>query len=90
MRDIKKFIASGADIIRLWPRWIRLHRAFIDRVHKAGKPVWTTAGLAGREELKELIQFGVDGILTDVPDVLIALLEDIRAGRKASNGTIVK
>jgi len=90
VRDIKKFVAAGADIIRLWPRWIRLRPAFVNTVHELGKPVWTTAGLAGREGLTELIQFGVDGVLTDLPHVLIALLADIRAGRKASKGTIKK
>lgn len=90
VRDIKKFVAAGADIIRLWPRWIRLRPAFVSTVHELGKPVWTTAGLAGREELTELIQFGVDGILTDVPDVLMVLVADIRAGHKASKGTIKK
>jgi len=90
VRDIKKFVAAGADIIRLWPRWIRLRPVFVSTVHELGKPVWTTAGLAKREELTELIQFGVDGILTDVPDVLMVLVADIRAGHKASKGTIKK
>jgi glycerophosphoryl diester phosphodiesterase len=81
-RDIKKFVAADVDIIRLWPRWIRLYPPLVDQVHKLGKPVWTTAGLAGREELAELIKGGVDGILTDLPGVLLALLADIRAEHK--------
>jgi glycerophosphoryl diester phosphodiesterase len=79
-RDTKKFIEAGADIIRLWPRWIRLYPPLIDQVHQFGKPVWITAGSAGREELAELITLGVNGILTDLPDVLMVLLARSRAG----------
>ena len=75
--DIDDFVAAGADIIRLWPRWIRVY-PFVDKVHELGKPVWVTSGLAGREELTELIQSGVNGFITDLPDVLLALLDEIR------------
>ncbi len=49
----------------------------VRRVHELGRPVWTTAGEAGRDELLELIELGVNGILTDVPDVLRDLLAEI-------------
>jgi len=78
-RDIKQFAAAGVDIIRLWSRWIRRYPPLVEQVHELGKPVWTTAGLAGREGLAELIKLGVNGILTDLPEVLLALLADIRA-----------
>ncbi|NVM57641.1 MAG: glycerophosphodiester phosphodiesterase [Desulfobacterales bacterium] len=81
-RNIKKFVAAGVDIIRLWPRWIRRYPPLVEQAHGLGKPGWTTAGLAGREELAELIKVGVDGILTDLPEVLLALLADIRAEHK--------
>jgi len=79
-RDIKKFVAAGADIIRLWLKWILSYPQLIDRVHQCGKPVWVTAGTAGREELAALITLGVNGIITDLPEVLIALLTDRRTG----------
>ena len=90
VREIKKFLAAGADTIRLWPRCILLRPAFVITVHELGKPVWTTAGLAGLEELKQLIQFGVDGVLTDLPHVLMALVADIRAGRRPRKGPVKK
>jgi len=78
VRDIKKFIEAGADFIRLWLNWIRLYPPLIDQAHQLGKPVWITAGPAGRDELAELIKLDVNGILTDLPKVLMALLADSR------------
>lgn len=88
---IEDFAAGGIDIIRLWPRWINGDEVpaectgnptcLIDRVHALGKPVWSTAGEAPRAELLELIRLGVNGILTDTPDVLEGLLADIEATR---------
>jgi len=44
--------------------------------------VWTTAGVLGRNDLLELIELGVNGILTDVPDVLRGLLDEIEQHRR--------
>ena len=78
VRDIKKFVAVGVDIIRLWPRWIRLYPPLMDQARRYEKPVWITAGPAGRDELAELIELGANGILTDLPEVLMLLLADGR------------
>jgi len=80
-RYIEDFLAAGGDIIRLWPVWIFPDPQLIDQVHDLGKPVWTTAGAADREELAQLIKLGVNGILTDLPQLLSALLNDIRVER---------
>lgn len=53
----------------------------VQKVHDSGRPVWSTAGVAPREELDTLIRLRVNGILTDVPEVLAALLADIEAQR---------
>ncbi len=58
----------------------------IERMHQLGKPVWTTADIAygdinpdrPSEDLAELVRLGVNGILTDVPD----LLRDVLAKRE--------
>ena len=78
VRDIKKFIEASADFIRIWLKWIRLYPPLLDQAHQLGKPVWITAGPAGRDELAELIKLNVNGILTDLPEVLMALLADSR------------
>lgn len=80
--DIEGFVTAGVDIIRLLPRWIRLYPPFVDQVHELGKPVWVTAELAGREELTELIRMGVNGILTDLPEVLLTLLSEAGVRRE--------
>ena len=75
-------VRAGVDMIRLWPAWIHADPALVARVHALGKPVWTTAGTLPREELETLIRMGVNGILTDVPEVLAPLLADLRAARR--------
>lgn len=49
----------------------------IERLHDLGKPVWTTADTLyrdidpdhPREDLRELVRLGVDGIITDLPEL---------------------
>ena len=88
---IEEFARAGADMIRLWPRWIFMDRdhgkdagrsRLIDRLHSLGKPVWVTADTLykdidperPRDDLKELIRLGVNGIVTDVPELTRELL----------------
>ncbi len=93
--DIDAFVTAGADIIRLWPEWIRgeasargpipaicrgVANCLVSQVQARGRPVWTTAGEAGEAELRELIGAGVNGILTDRPD----LLSSVKAGLASS------
>jgi glycerophosphoryl diester phosphodiesterase len=82
---IEQFARAGADMIRLWPSWIFAGRPgsgagrspLIERLHDLGKPVWTTADTLykdidpdhPREDLRELIRLGVNGIITDVPEL---------------------
>jgi glycerophosphoryl diester phosphodiesterase len=80
VRDIKKFTEAGADFIRLWLKWIYSYPPLIEQAHQLGKPVWITAGPAGRDELAELIKLGVNGILTDLPDALMALVAESGTG----------
>lgn len=55
----------------------------VEVVKGTGTPVWTTAGTADRGELLELVELGVNGILTDDPAVLSDLLEDIDEARNS-------
>jgi glycerophosphoryl diester phosphodiesterase len=68
--SIESFVAAGVDIIRLWPDWIKADPGLVGRVHALGRPVWVTAGDASREELEKLISLGVDGILSDFPEMM--------------------
>lgn len=83
IRDIKKFVAADADFIRLWLRWIRAYPPIMKQARQYKKPVWITSGPAGRDELAELIELGANGILTDLPEVLMLLLSE---GRKQHPG----
>jgi glycerophosphoryl diester phosphodiesterase len=71
--DIETFARAGVDIIRLWPRWIEADPGIIARVHRLGLPVWCTAGTASRSELERLIRLGVNGVLTDFPELVRVL-----------------
>jgi glycerophosphoryl diester phosphodiesterase len=77
VEDIEPFVDAGVDNIRLWPRWIYEDPDLVDRLHQLGKPVWTTAGNAPRDELEKLIKLGVNGILSDRPEQMNLLLSDI-------------
>ncbi|MHC4066194.1 MAG: glycerophosphodiester phosphodiesterase, partial [Planctomycetota bacterium] len=68
--EIEDFVTAGVDIIRLWPAWISADEELVRKVQQLGKPVWTTAGDAPREDLEQLIQSGVNGILSDFPEVM--------------------
>ena len=82
--DIDDFVAGGIDIIRLWPEWIRADEELVRKVHGLGKPVWTTAGDAPREVLEELIGSGVNGILSDFPEVTSSVMADFEARRRGA------
>ncbi|MBN2354557.1 hypothetical protein JXO59_00505 [candidate division KSB1 bacterium] len=79
--DIEPFVNAGINIIRLWPEWIYEDPDLITKVHRLGRPVWTTAGDAPREELEKLIKLGVNGIISDHPAVMNSLLIDINKSR---------
>lgn len=82
LEDTWTFIEAGVDIVRLWPEWIDSDPGLIERVHQLGKPVWATTGDAPRDELERLIGLGVDGILSDLPEVMKALVADKKRHRK--------
>lgn len=86
--DIEPFVQAGVDIVRLWPEWIRANPGLVTKVHKLGKPVWTTAGDAPRAQLEELIGLGVNGILSDLPAVMNELLASLRQTAQVSTPAV--
>jgi glycerophosphoryl diester phosphodiesterase len=79
-KEIQPFIHAGADIIRLWPQWIEANPHLVRRIQLSGHPVWVTADDAGRRQLLKLIRLGANGILSDRPELLAALLRDVKHG----------
>ena len=76
--DIEDYSQAGVDIIRLWPEWIMAQPGLVDRVHALGNSAWTTSMLAGKDELRTLLQHGVDGIFTDFPQMVAELKQELR------------
>ena len=80
--EIDKFVTAGADIIRLWSWWIFLYPELVAKVQQLGTPVWASAGDAPRQDLERLIMRGVKGIITNQPEVMAGLLDDIESSRE--------
>lgn len=76
--EIEKFADAGVDIIRLWAWWLFLYPDLLKEAQQLQKPVWVTAGDASRRDLERLIWMGVDGIITDHPDLMTELQSEIK------------
>lgn len=83
--EIEKFADAGVDIIRLWSWWLFLHPDLIEKTRQLQKPVWVTAGDAPRRDLERLISLGVDGIITDHPDIMTELQSEIKVAAHGPN-----
>jgi len=77
---VKTAIDAGARQLCL--RWDLVNRELVDRAHRADLHVVTwTVNDAG--EMRSLIETGVDGIMTDLPDRLRAVVEDMSSRQPA-------
>lgn len=78
-------LAKDARVAGWSPTFRFLDRDLVERAHRGGVRVipWT---VNDEPSMRALIQMGVDGIITDVPDVLITLLQrefpGLRRGRR--------
>lgn len=81
VRDIEPFAQAGVDIIRLWPEWIAADPGLVKKVHQLGRPVWSTVNDAPRAEVEKLIALGVNGILSDLPEMMSGLVADMKRER---------
>ena len=75
--EFKKYVTAGVDIIRLWSWWIFLYPELVAKVQQLGTPVWASAGDAPRQDIERLIMKGINGIITNQPEVMAGLLDDI-------------
>ncbi len=72
-------LSTWADQIN--PSHTRVTPAFVEMVHRYGMETWPyTVNTADR--MRQLIDLGVDGIITNHPDVLIDVIEEDRRGRQ--------
>lgn len=73
-----EFIKNGADVIRLWERWV--DEEAVRQIHEAGKQVWVMAGDKGTvgytspENLLAWKKMGIDGVLVDKVEETKSLL----------------
>jgi glycerophosphoryl diester phosphodiesterase len=79
IRFIEQFVQEvDVDIIRLKPGWIYAHPDLVTKVHRLNKPVWVTAQTRPREDLEKLIELGVDGIFSSLPEVMNEVLTEMK------------
>lgn len=79
--DMEAFAAAGIDIIRLWPQWIHADPKLVGKCHELNRPVWSTVNASLRPEIETLIGYGVDGILSDLPNVMSLIIKDMKQAR---------
>jgi glycerophosphoryl diester phosphodiesterase len=77
IEDIDSFAQAGVDIIRLWDRWIESEPELVGMVHRLGRPAWVTAKDASPAKIEQLIRTGVNGVLSDYPEQMALLLEEV-------------
>ena len=82
-RDSEAFLKAGADIIRLWRYWVFANPEQVAEIQQSGRLVWTTAGGASRKDLEHLIEFGVNGIILDNPDLVQVIRNESGDGNVA-------
>ena len=70
--------ALDLGVRQLCPEFSAVDGKFVEQAHRAGLPVvpWT---VNGADEMRAMIAAGVDGIMTDFPDRLRAVIEDLQA-----------
>ena len=73
--QIEKFLAAGANLIRLYPRWAK-DKTVVERVRRAGAELHMIARLGSKQELLELLPYRPDSIHTDDPGRLIGSLAE--------------
>jgi glycerophosphoryl diester phosphodiesterase len=73
-----EFIEHGADVIRLWERWV--DEEAVRLIHEAGRQVWVMAGYKGTtgytspENIVAWKRMGVNGVLVDKVEETRSLL----------------
>ena len=84
-RDDAECQADYAERVAAYERGERSHpgsaSCIVEEVVSRGVPVWSTTNAMGYEGMDELLQLGATGLLSDVPEVMDQLLEDIEEKR---------
>jgi glycerophosphoryl diester phosphodiesterase len=81
VETIEEFAAAGADVIRIWPRWLKDGDEPVKRVRATGKGLHLNGTNGELDETTELLQHRPTSLSSDDPQKLLATLEKI-SGRK--------
>jgi glycerophosphoryl diester phosphodiesterase/outer membrane protein assembly factor BamB len=81
VETIEDFANAGADVIRIWPRWLKDGDEPVKRVRATGKGLHLNGTSGELEETSTLLKHRPTSLLSDDPRKLLATLEEI-AGKK--------
>lgn len=77
--EIEAFADAGADVIRLWLRWLDEDPALAQRVRQAGKKLMINGVDGGLKETRQILEFAPDWILIDDVVQLQRSLQEIHS-----------
>jgi len=72
--DIEAFAKAGADVIRLWPKWLEAGDQPVERVRATGKRLHLNGKTGSIDEVLTLLRHRPDSLLSDDPRNLRASL----------------
>ena len=78
--DIERFVAAGATVIRLWPKWLG-DKTLAPRVTRAGAGLLIAADNGTPEEVIPLLELRPVFLFTNDPARLARTLAELRAAR---------
>jgi len=79
--SIDDYIDEGADIVRLWVHWARANPQLVDEIHARGRGVWVTTGMLRGKALHNLVDSGVEGLITNYPDDVLTIRRPVHFTR---------
>lgn len=77
---INAYLEEGADIVRLWAKWLQREPQLLENIRSAGACAWVTTGRLQGRRLRRIMEHGVGGLITDYPQTALQLRAALRMG----------
>lgn len=79
VETIEDFANAGADVIRIWPRWLKSHPTAVNRVRATGKGLHLNGSTGEPAEVRKLLRHRPESLSSDDPRRLKQTLKQIAA-----------
>lgn len=87
--DIEAFAKAGADVIRLWPKWLEAGDQPVERVRATGKRLHLNGKTGSLDEVLTLLRHRPDSLLSDDPGRLRTSLDLLQTMKIPANFKLV-